>query len=86
MKTLKLFGALMLIALLSGCKGSDDMEKGESRFLYEANQVDPDNIENNYDVIEIDGCEYIVYSEMHGYAGYGFMAHKGNCKNPIHKH
>lgn len=40
----------------------------------------PRTIENvggsTFDVIEIDGCEYVI-----GSAGYkGYMAHKGNCK------
>jgi hypothetical protein len=33
-------------------------------------------------VIEIDDCEYLMgvsYSK-------GFFAHKGNCKNPVHKY
>ena len=38
----------------------------------------------NYKVIVIDGCEYIVFERRSGYGGYGYMAHKGNCKNPIH--
>lgn len=36
-----------------------------------------ENIGNtNFDVIEIDSCEYVIGS--FGYKGY--MAHKGNCK------
>ena len=30
----------------------------------------------DYNIIEIDGCEYISRWRQ--------MAHKGNCKNPIH--
>lgn len=39
------------------------------------------------EVIEIDGCEYIFLKDK-GSAnqGFGYMAHKGNCKNPIHSH
>ena len=33
--------------------------------------------EKEYEVIMLDGCEY--------YKGWRKMAHKGNCKNPIHK-
>jgi len=37
------------------------------------------------EIISIDGCEYIVYKEAEGAnQTYGYMAHKGNCKNPIH--
>ena len=86
MRKFNLFIAILFAIVLAGCDGSHDMKKNENGFLYSTNTVDPKNIENNYDVIEIDGCEYIVYSEEHGYGGYAFMAHKGNCKNPIHKH
>ncbi len=34
----------------------------------------------------IDGCEYLVMKDSKGTnKGYGFMAHKGNCKNLIHQ-
>ena len=37
------------------------------------------------EILEIDGCQYIVYKELDGpNRGYGYMAHKGNCSNPIH--
>lgn len=36
----------------------------------------------NLKEVEIDGCEYIM---LNGYRMFG-IAHKGNCKNPIHKH
>ena len=37
--------------------------------------------ENKYSVEIIDGCEYLVrrYSDRDKH-GYGFMAHKGNCR------
>lgn len=86
MKKISLMIIVLFMTLLSGCDGSNNLEKNKEGFLFSTNSIDPDNIKNNYDVIEIDGCEYIVYSEEHGYGGYGFMVHKGNCKNPIHKH
>ena len=34
-----------------------------------------------YRVVVIDNCEYImVQRSSGGYHGYGYMAHKGNCK------
>lgn len=40
-----------------------------------------------YRVVEIDGCEYILMTESSGaYQGFGYMSHKGDCKNPIHCH
>lgn len=37
-------------------------------------------VKKDYRVIEIDNCEYIIIDKSAGYNGYGFMAHKGNCK------
>jgi len=41
-------------------------------------------IKNNYGGIYhidiVDGCEYLYRTKGH----IGFMAHKGNCNNPIH--
>ena len=34
----------------------------------------------DYAVVVIDSCEYIVKSSYDGYQGFGYMAHKGNCK------
>ncbi len=34
-----------------------------------------------YDLITIDDCEYLKRYSSYG----GYMAHKGNCSNPIHQ-
>lgn len=35
--------------------------------------------------ITYDNCEYLIYKEeLDANEAMGFMAHKGNCKNPIH--
>ena len=37
------------------------------------------------EIITVDGCEYIIYKHSpRSNTGFGFMAHKGNCSNPIH--
>lgn len=42
---------------------------------------------NKIEVIVYDGCEYIILKEDEDQnSSYGFMAHKGNCSNPIHGH
>ena len=40
----------------------------------------------DFEIIVIDRCEYLIYTEDfdHSSQGFGFMAHKGNCHNPIH--
>ena len=41
--------------------------------------------EGDLEILEIEGCEYIVYQDArNANLGYGYMSHKGNCKNPIH--
>lgn len=47
------------------------------------NEVDVHDLE----ILVIDECEYIFYKKSPTInRGFGFMAHKGNCKNPIHCH
>jgi len=49
------------------------------------NEINSDDVE----IVVIDGCEYIIYKSTPSNnvrIGYGFMSHKGNCKNPIHYH
>lgn len=40
-----------------------------------------DPFEFKYDIINIDGCEYLQYV---GAMGYKHLEHKGNCPNPVH--
>lgn len=40
-------------------------------------KIKGDDVFNTFSVIELDGCEYVVYS---GYKK-GGITHKGNCKN-----
>ena len=43
--------------------------------------------EGNLEVLEIEDCEYFFLKDhLNANQGFGFMAHKGNCKNPIHCH
>lgn len=66
---------LALTVILVSCSSTSKKE------VVEKNIVNPKNSELKFEVIEIDGCEYLL--RRSGYAGY--MSHKGNCKNPIHK-
>lgn len=45
------------------------------------NELKNDNKFKNYEVIEIDDCEYIQYGTSYGFLE---ITHKGNCKNEIH--
>ena len=58
----------MLVAGVSSCSTRGDELKNLNKF-------------EKYEIIEIDGCEYIQYG-----AAYGMLhvTHKGNCKNAVH--
>lgn len=57
----------MLVAGVSSCSKGDEL-KNVNKF-------------EKYEVIEIDGCEYIQYGSAYGTL---HVTHKGNCKNAIH--
>lgn len=56
--------ALMMV----GCECSTDAETEEMERL------------KGFNVVVIDSCEYLKGNEVSGYQGYGYFAHKGNCK------
>lgn len=66
-----IFGMLTLVSCedYNGVPGADDPSHVDTM------------ISNNYQVVVIEGCEYIVYQKTWANWGYSFMAHKGNCKN-----
>ena len=35
---------------------------------------------NGFNIVVIDSCEYLEKSDAIGYQGYGYFAHKGNCR------
>lgn len=75
---------LFAILLFIGCEEKFAPEK-ESKTEHEAENSIHNVTVGDVEIIIIDGCEYIIYKERNGNnQGYGYMAHKGNCKNPIH--
>jgi hypothetical protein len=88
MKTKTFYATILLILLSLSCKEVVEIEEDNAaeqtaEFLIEG--IKNDDVE----IIEIDECEYIVFKSTpreNARIGYGFMAHKGNCKNPIHYH
>lgn len=40
--------------------------------------------DQGFRIITIEGCEYLLQESISSTRGY--MAHKGNCNNPIHEH
>ena len=60
---------LSLVALMmAGCEYRTDAEIQEAQRL------------NGFNIVVIDSCEYLKNKEGSGYLGYGFFAHKGNCR------
>ena len=70
---LKIIHFLLLIGLLTTCQES---HKIEVALIQQEKHTAP-----RFEVVEIDGCEYLRFDVTHGYAT---LCHKGNCKNPIH--
>ena len=56
--------ALMVV----GCEYKTDAEIEEAKRL------------NGFNIVVIDSCEYLKKADATGYQGYGYFAHKGNCR------
>ena len=68
MATIKKIILLALTALMIvGCTYESDAEREEQKRL------------NGFNITVVDSCEYLYKKIPAEYAGYGFMAHKGNC-------
>ena len=69
MATMKKLILLALTSLImAGCVYETEAEIEEQKRL------------NGFNIIVIDSCEYLKKKEGGGYLGYGFLAHKGNCR------
>lgn len=81
----KIASIILLFGLFISCDLQEDKTEIKNS---EKNSIEQEikNIpENKLTVIVYDGCEYIIYKEdRDANSSYGFMAHKGNCSNPIH--
>ena len=83
----KLFFVLLSLILITGCDNRTEEERYRD-YLEKQKQEKIKKAQterwHGFNVIVIDSCEYIYkkYEVRGGYAGYGygFMAHKGNCK------
>lgn len=56
--------ALMMV----GCEYKTDAEIEEAKRLH------------GFNIIIVDSCEYLKMDNPEGYQGYGYFAHKGNCR------
>jgi hypothetical protein len=72
------FAYVLLVAVIfCGC-GQETINKAEQ--TYSDNKAHEIFIGVNYQIVEIDSCEYIIGRDDGGYNGGYFLSHKGNCK------
>lgn len=80
-----LLGTLILLFTLCSC--DSELRKNDSSSK-DVNSIESKIInipEHELTVVLFEECEYIIFKEeKDSNTSYGFMAHKGNCKNPIH--
>lgn len=78
--------AAILLFLFSACQQqTQEKEKEISKTELQTEQLINEIDVHDLVILEIDKCEYIFYKKSPTTnSGYGFMAHKGNCKNAIH--
>lgn len=77
---------MLVLIVIASCNLQDDITEINSSEKSSIEQKIKNIPENKASVIVYDGCEYIIYKEdKDSNSSYGFMAHKGNCSNPIHQ-
>jgi predicted RNA-binding Zn ribbon-like protein len=78
--------SVILLFLFSACQPQSQEKEKEINVT----EIQTEKLINEIDahdlqILEIDKCEYIFYKKNPSTnMGFGFMAHKGNCKNDIH--
>jgi len=82
----KLTCYIVLLFLFSACKPLTKEKERSEADLQAENLINKIEI-HDLEILEIDNCQYIFYKKSpNTNKAFGFMAHKGNCKNPIHCH
>lgn len=76
--------AALVIFMVTSCK-PENYEKYDLNSPSTSSRYELDSTSQYYDrdyrVYTLEGCEYILV----GQGNFQWGAHKGNCKNPIHK-
>ena len=73
-----------LLFLFSACETQTPKNEAQQTEIQTEELINKIDI-HDLEIIEIDNCEYIFYKKSPSTnKGYGFMSHKGNCKNQIH--
>ena len=82
MKNLIKYGFIAVVSCFWACTTEVIVTKEEKEIIEREKAKEKQRlIESEYCIIFLDGCEYYV---QHGNKR-GYLSHKGNCKNPIHK-
>lgn len=82
----KLISIILVLTVFVSCNLQNEKTDNENTAKPTIEQQIKNIPSNKIEVIVYDGCEYIIYKEDRASnASYGFMAHKGNCSNPIHE-
>lgn len=75
----KIFILISILFVIVSCNES----RVDTKVYHEVeitNDIYDVNGEFRLRTVVIDSCEYLIGSYCGSYAGFGFMAHKGNCK------
>jgi len=64
----KIILLVVVTLMMVGCEYKTDTEIEEAKRL------------DGFNIVVIDSCEYLKRCESAAYAGYGYLAHKGNCR------
>ena len=64
----KIITLALTAMMVVGCEYRTDAQ------IKEANRM------NGFNIVVIDSCEYLKNDKTYGYQGFGYFAHKGNCR------
>ncbi len=85
------FVFIMVILTLTSCKDEiyEKVEAEQKKITDSINNTIEGKLKQlpraKLETITYEGCEYLIFKEeFDTNSAYGFMAHKGNCSNPIH--
>lgn len=86
-----ILGLLLVMFTVASCKDRDyeqmlvERQRVEDSLSHTIEGKTSSIPKNHFETIVIEGCEYLIYKEEpDSNSAFGFMAHKGNCSNPIH--
>ena len=60
------------------------MKQNKSKKAVIAYESDKDSTIKNYQIIQVEGCKYIIFFQKYEGKGVGIV-HAGNCQNEIHQ-